>query len=283
MTGAPPAGSARRRVDLHLHTIFSDGVFTPEEIVTRGLARQLAAIAITDHDSTEGLARGLARARGEPIELIPALELSATEGDANVHLLGYYVDPAHDALARRLVEFRSERRERARAMAEKLRGLGAPVDFEEILRIAGPGAVGRPHVAEALVRAGHVRDVDDAFRRFVGYRAPAYVPRVPYAPAQAIELVTAAGGVPALAHPGSLRRDDLIPGLVDRGLRAIEVWHPNHDASAVRRYRELAQRFGLIETGGSDYHGPDRGSEMGEQPVPASVVERLKIAAGVSG
>src|SRR5262245_52496553 len=123
MTGVPPAGSGRRRVDLHLHTIFSDGVFTPEEIVARGLARQLAAIAITDHDSTEGLARGLARARGEPIELIPALELSATDGDANVHLLGYYVDPTHEGLARRLVEFREERRARARAMADKLRAL----------------------------------------------------------------------------------------------------------------------------------------------------------------
>jgi predicted metal-dependent phosphoesterase TrpH len=267
-------------VDLHLHTIFSDGVFTPEEIVARALARQLTAIAITDHDSVEGIERAQARARDERIEVIPALELSATEADSNVHLLGYYVDPAHEPLRRRLTEFRSERRERARAMAEKLRGLGAPVDLDEIYRIAEPGAVGRPHVAEALVRAGHVRDVEDAFRRFVGYRAPAYVPRVPFAPAQAIALVGAAGGVAALAHPGSLRRDDLIPGLVERGLRAIEVWHPNHDASAVRRYQEFAKRFGLIETGGSDYHGPNRGSEIGQQPVPESTVERLKQAAG---
>jgi predicted metal-dependent phosphoesterase TrpH len=157
------------------------------------------------------------------------------------------------------------------------------VDIEDVFRIAAPGSVGRPHVAEALVRAGHARDPDDAFRRYVGYRAPAYVPRVEFSPAQAIELVHAAGGIPVLAHPGSLRRDDLIPQLVEEGLKGIEVWHPNHNAATVRRYRETAERHGLIATGGSDYHGPQRGYEMGEQPVPVSVLNALKAAAGVSG
>jgi predicted metal-dependent phosphoesterase TrpH len=279
----PAPRRARERVDLHLHSIFSDGTLTPEELVAQALALQLAAIALTDHDSLEGLARARTRAAGQPIEVVPALELSTATDGANVHVLGYFVDPSHEGLRGRLVELRAERRERARLMVEKLGALGVAIDLEAVYALAGPGAVGRPHVAEALVRAGLVRDPDEAFRRYVGHHAPAFVPRAPFSPAQGIGLVIAAGGVAVLAHPGSLRRDDLIPAMIGAGLRGIEVWHPNHDPQAVRRYLEIAERHGLLTTGGSDYHGPQRGDEMGEQPVPLRSLEALKAAAGVSG
>ena len=276
-----------RRVDLHTHTFFSDGALSPEALVALALARQLAILAITDHDSVEGLPRAREALRvpasgGSALELVPGIEISAARGGADLHILGLYVDAEHAGLRQHLERFRGERVQRARAIVERLGALGVPVDAERVLALAGPGVVGRPHVAQALLEAGHVDTMDDAFRRFLGSQGRAFVPRPSFQPEQAIEIIHAAGGVSVLAHPGASLSDSTLEHLVECGLRGVEVWHPQHGVATVRRYRELARRLGLLETGGSDFHGPTRGVELGDMPVPLAAVARLKEAAGVA-
>jgi predicted metal-dependent phosphoesterase TrpH len=278
----PTAPRGGRRVDLHVHTFFSDGVMAPEEVVARARERGLAAVAITDHDSLDGIERARVAARNA-VEVVPGIEISTQEGGLDLHLLGYFVDGSDPALLARLARFREERIERARAIAWRLAALGAAVDVDEVLVRARPGVVGRPHLAEALVRAGHVGSVDDAFRRFLGARAQAFVPRPAFRPDEAIAMIHAAGGVSVLAHPGNALSDARVAKLAARGLRGIEVWHPQHGAPLVRHYRALATRLGLIATGGSDFHAPGRTFDLGDLPVPAGVLTRLKQAAGVAG
>jgi 3',5'-nucleoside bisphosphate phosphatase len=282
VTSAPPPVGGGRRVDLHAHTYFSDGLWSPEAVVALAVERGLGALAITDHDSVEGLPRALAAAGGS-LELVPGIEMSTSLDGMDLHILGYYLDAEHPELRARLAGFRTERLDRALAMVERLRGLGAPVEAEVVLALAGPGVVGRPHVAEALVRAGHADTMDDAFRRYLGMQGEAFVPRPAFRPEEAIALLDAAGGVSVLAHPGAMLGDVVVERLAAAGLRGIEVWHPQHGASTVRRYRALAQRLGLIETGGSDFHGPLRSTTLGDLPVPLSVLGPLKQAAGVTG
>ncbi len=271
-----------RRVDLHAHTLFSDGALTPEAVVARAVERSLAALAITDHDSVEGVARARAAA-GSALELVPGIEVSSTLDGVDLHILGYYLDPDDAGLEASLARFREERLRRALEMVDRLRALGAGVDPDVVIELAGPGVVGRPHVAEALVRAGHVETVDDAFRRYIGAHGAAFVPRPAFRPEEAIAVVHRAGGVSVLAHPGPGLTDRVVEQLAEAGLRGVEVWHPQHGATSVRRYRALARRLDLLETGGSDFHGWPRGTELGELPVPASVLGPLKQAAGVPG
>ncbi len=278
----PPVVRGGRRVDLHTHTLFSDGLLTPEAVVAHALEHSLAALAITDHDSVEGVERARVAA-GSALELVPGIEVSSSLDGADLHILGYYVDPTDAGLLEALARFREERLRRALTMVERLAALGAPVDFDEVLELAGPGVVGRPHVAEALLQAGHVETMDEAFRRFIGANGEAFVQRPSFGPERAIELIHAAGGVSVLAHPGSAVSDPVIERLAAAGLRGLEVWHPQHGAVAVRRFHALARRLDLLETGGSDYHGGPHGAQLGDLPVPASVLGPLKQAAGVPG
>jgi len=276
-----------RRVDLHAHTHFSDGLLAPEALVALAIERQLGVLAITDHDAVEALplARSAlaATARaGGTLELVPGIEISTAREGTDLHILGLFIDGEHAGLLEHLATFRAERVERARAIVDRLARLGVPVDAERVMVLAGPGVVGRPHVAQALIEAGHVEGVDDAFRRFLGAHGRAFVPRPAFHPEQAIEIIHAAGGVSVLAHPGASLAVSVVEDLVGAGLRGIEVWHPQHGVAAVRRYRELARRLGLLETGGSDFHGPGRGVDLGDMPVPLAAVGRLKEAAGVA-
>jgi predicted metal-dependent phosphoesterase TrpH len=255
-------------------------VLSPRDLVAHARDRGLYALAVTDHDTVAGIAEAR-DAAGVGLELVPGIELSTSWDGRDLHILGYFLDPEHIALRARLWQFRDERLARMRAIVERLDTLGLPVDPADVLALAGPGVVGRPHVAEALVRAGHVADLDDAFRRLLGARGSAYVPRPAFGSAEAIALVHAAGGVSVLAHPGALE-SEAIERLADAGLRGIEVWHPQHHTAAVRRHRAIAQRLGLLETGGSDFHGPGRGMDLGELPVPSRVLADLKDAAGIS-
>ena len=282
--GDRPAG---RRVDLHTHTRFSDGALAPEELLALAARCGVGAIAITDHDSTAAFARGRDWLAGSdapepPLELISGIEISSAAGGHDLHVLGYFVDPGHAGLVEHLARFRDERLARAHAIIERLRRLGVPVDAEAVIGYAGPGVVGRPHVARALIDAGHVASMDEAFRRYLGPQGSAFVPRPAFRPEQAIALIHAAGGVSALAHPGGGVTAEALEALVGAGLRGVEVWHPQHGAGMVRRYRELARRFGLIETGGTDFHELGRGVEPGSIPVPPAAVTRLKEAAGVA-
>lgn len=279
----PPAGGGGRRVDLHTHTRFSDGALEPEALVELALQRSLIAIAVTDHDTVAALPRARAAARNQ-IEVVPGIEVSSVRDDADLHILGYFIDPTHAALQKRLEQFRRERVERAEAMIERLRAVGAALDRDAVFaRSLGVGVVGRPHLADALIQAGHAVDMDDAFRRFLGTQGSGYVPRPAFRTEDAIGMIHDAGGLSVLAHPGAAMEDATIEALARQGLRGIEVWHPQHNAATVRRYHALAHRLGLIETGGSDFHTTARGTPLGELPVPASVLINLKHAAGVAG
>jgi predicted metal-dependent phosphoesterase TrpH len=280
MRRPPPPGG--RRVDLHAHTFFSDGLLSPEALVARAVEKHLVALAVTDHDSIEALPRARAAA-GANLELVPGIELSSSFEGLDLHILGFFLDPEHSGLRARLEHFQDERRERAALILQRLSELGAPVEADVVFDLAGPGVVGRPHVAGALIRAGHVGSMDEAFDRFLGIHGAAYVPRPAFRPEEAIALIHSADGVSVLAHPGSSLADSVIETLVRSGLKGVEVWHPQHGPATVRRYRAIAARFDLIETGGSDYHGHPRGADLGSSPVPASALTRLKEAAGVSG
>ncbi len=282
MSGGPPAAPGGRMVDLHSHTHFSDGSLSPEALVDYAIQRKLAALSITDHDSIGALVSARAAA-GPHIEIVPGIELSCALGGSELHLLGYFIDPLDEGLLARLTRFREERFERAMALVERLNQLGFAIESSRVLELAGPGVVGRPHVATALIEAGHVANMDEAFRRFLSRGGQAFIARPAFEPAEAIALVHGAGGVSVIAHPGSSFTEDRLRPLVDAGLRGIEIWHPQHGPSTVRRLRAMAETFDLLETGGSDFHGPNRGVDLGEIPVPVSVIGHLKEAAGVSG
>ena len=278
----PPATEGGRRIDLHAHTIYSDGLLAPAALVAHARERRLAAIAITDHDSVEGLPEARAAA-GPTLEVVPGIEISTAMNGMDLHVLGYFVDAEDEELLARLARFRKERVDRALAIVERLHALGARVDAEQILTSAGVGVVGRPHIAEALVRAGHVESLDAAFRRYLGPRGEAFVARPAFLPEDAITLIHRAGGVSVLAHPGPALAVSVIEHLASEGLRGIEVWHPQHGATTVRHYRALANKLGLLETGGSDFHGPGRSLDLGDIAVPWSALVALKDAAGVAG
>jgi len=276
---ARPAG---RGVDLHVHTYFSDGTLSPAAVVALATERGLAALSITDHDSLESL-EPAREATGPSLDLVPGIELSSLYEGLDLHILGYYLDPGYEALARRLDRFREDRQQRALAMIQLLHGLGVELDPAEVVHLAGPGVIGRPHIARAMVNAGHVPSLDDAFRQYLGRGGRAFVPRTSFKAEEAIELVHAAGGVSVIAHPGPLLPDRVIEDLAESGLRGIEVWHPQHNGTTVRRYRALAQRLGLLETGGSDFHGAHRGPDLGGVHVPLRAWHKLRDCAGVAG
>ena len=270
--------------DLHTHSLHSDGTHTPTMIVERALTKGLSALALTDHDSVDGLDEARARADGTGLEIVAGVELSAHDGSAEVHVLGLFVDD-HDAEFRQsLVSFREQRLLRAHAILERLEELGFDLSWDDVLERAQGGSIGRPHIAEAMVAAGYVASIDEAFRRYLGSKCPAHVARKTLTPRGAIELVRRAGGVAAIAHPATMQRDSLIPELARQGLLAIEVAHPRHDENDRRRYTRLCERYGLIATGGSDTHGARTGySQVGDTTVSSAIVERLREAAGQNG
>jgi predicted metal-dependent phosphoesterase TrpH len=282
MMPRPPAAKGGRRVDLHAHTVFSDGLLTPEQLVERAVENGLAALAITDHDSIEALPRALESAAGR-LEVVPGVELSSALDRNDLHILGYYLDPEHEPLRARLRRFQAERRDRAGRIIERLGALGIRLDMDAVLAEAGPGVVGRPHVAAVLVRAGVVGNLDEAFRRYLGTQGAAFVPRPAFRPDEAIALIHASNGVSVLAHPGTQLSESVIERLVASGLRGIEVWHPQHAPGTQRRYHALATRLDLIETGGSDFHGQPQGNDVGDIAVPYAALVRLKQVAGVAG
>ncbi len=270
-------GSRGHCVDLHIHTVFSDGTFTPEEVVKRAKAAGLQAISITDHDSVEGVEEGMKAGAELGVEVLSGLELSAwAEGD-EIHILGYLVDHRDGELLATLRGIREFRVRRADEMVWKLSRMGICLDLEEVLKEAGLGAVGRPHVAEVLVRKGYARDYEEAFLKFVGDGRPAWVAKLKTPPREVFAIIKRAGGIPVLAHPGLEGKDHLIPRLAEEGLEGLEVWYGRGDELTVTHYQELALRCGLLTTGGSDCHGArGDGPTLGRVKLPYSLVERLR-------
>jgi predicted metal-dependent phosphoesterase TrpH len=270
-------------IDLHLHTTASDGRSSPEQLVQRAARAGITTLAVTDHDTTAGIAA--ARAAAEPlgIAVVPGIEITSVHAGKDVHMLGYFIDELHPELSEFLLSQRADRRRRIEDMLDRLETLGVMLDRASLMRQAdGKGkAIGRPVIARALIEGGHAKDMADAFDKFLAPERPAFVPRMGATPAEVVEIVARAGGVSSFAHPFKLRMDDLIPGLAAAGLDAIEVFHPDHDEAAVGHYQALARRHGLLISGGSDDHGPgaDRADTMGTIALPAPALEALTARA----
>ena len=266
-------------IDLHLHSTCSDGTSSPEEVVARAGKLGLSVISLTDHDSTGGVVEAQEAGSCRGVEVVPGVELSAQADGKDIHILGYFVDADHPQLVDCLRLYRDARTHRAERMVQKLNKLGIQVRIEQVLAKAGAGAVCRPHVADVLVEEGHVFSANEAFHKYLGYSRPAYESKYSLSPADALEIIHAADGLGCLAHPGLYRRDDLIPGLVDKGMDGIEVRHTKHNPTDVVRYTEVASHYGLLLSGGSDCHGDGRGAAvMGVVEVPRAYVEALREA-----
>ncbi|GAW91533.1 PHP domain-containing protein [Calderihabitans maritimus] len=263
-------------VDLHVHTTASDGTMTPTEVVEEALKLGLRGIAITDHDTTEGIEEACQAASGKSLLVIPGVEISTEWQEREVHLLGYWIDFKQEWFQAQLRVIREGRERRIKAMVQKLNSLGYPVSYSRVEELAGEGSIGRPHVAQALVEKGYVADIGEAFEIFIGKGRPAYVPRMKLEPQEAVRLIIRAGGVPVLAHPGLIGDDALIPPLLEAGLRGLEASYPEHSPETESHYRELAAKYGLIATGGSDFHGYLRGCHLGESGVPYKIIKVLE-------
>lgn len=277
MTSPRPPLPVGGRLELHAHTHFSDGLLSPAELVERALACGITALAITDHDVVEGVVPAQQAAAGR-LEIVPGIEVSSSFEGLDLHILGYFIEPTCEPLLARLALFRDERRQRALAIVARLAELGLPVDPAEVFAAAGPGVVGRPHVAHALLKAGHVPSMEVAFNRYLGTRGEAFIPRPEFPSVEAVRLIQEAGGVAVLAHPGSLARR-IVEILAEAGLGGVEVWHPQHGITAQRRWYETAQQLKLVPSGGSDFHGPHRGVGLGEMAVPPRTIEDLRARA----
>jgi predicted metal-dependent phosphoesterase TrpH len=267
-------------VDLHVHTTASDGALSPSDVVRAALKAGLSAIAITDHDSTAGLDEAIAAAEGSGLVVVQGVELSADARDAgDVHVLGLMIDRRDARLRDTLASLRNQRVERARAMTEMLARAGHRIGFEEVLAFAGAGSVGRVHVAQALVDAGSVATVAEAFTLLIGEDAPFYVPKRTLSPARAVALIHAAGGVAVLAHPG-LSGASAIPELIEGGLDGIEAFHAEHTPEQQAAFAQAAADAGLLVTGGSDYHGPGvHSAPIGGSACPDGALEALQTRA----
>ncbi|MGH2453367.1 MAG: PHP domain-containing protein [bacterium] len=266
------------RIDLHAHTTASDGLLSPEQLIDLARAAGVGILAVADHDSTDSVDRAMAAGARVGIEVLPAVELNTDVPGAEVHLLGYLLDHHVAWFQRLLRRLRDGRLHRAERMVEKLRALGAPVAMERVLAFSGGGAVGRPHVARALVEAGWVSETAEAFTRYIGRNGPAYVERLKVTPGEAVQIIRRAGGIPVLAHPGWLGDDARVESLIEDGLEGIEAYYPDHTPEMVERYLALAKRHGLLVTGGTDFHGADlaTGVPLGSQYLPPEVPQRLR-------
>ena len=271
------------KVDLHLHTVASDGRLTPTELVQLAARKGLRTISVTDHDTTDGLAEAFDAAKEYPgLRVVPGIELSADVPGDEVHVLGYFIDPEDEELQSELARFREGRLGRAKGMVDKLGELGIHVEWERVQHFAGDGAVGRPHIALALVEAGYCKEPKDAFPEYLGRNGLAYVERVKLTPAEAVSMIRRAGGVAVLAHPAYMNDMEAgIANLAGIGLAGMEVDYAKYRDDTIRQLARLAREYELIPCGGSDFHGLGNSDDClpGENGPLLESVERLEAAA----
>jgi predicted metal-dependent phosphoesterase TrpH len=264
-------------VDLHLHSRFSDGTYAPEEVAAQAQRYGLAAIALTDHDSVEGCPETERACAAVGIEFIAGIELTSEQEENELHILGYCIDTHNARLLTEIARFQAVRQNRIREMVERLNRLRVPLSVDAVFALANCRAPGRPHVARALVAARLCGSLDEAFERFLKKNRPAWVPKFKMSGEKALELIHQAGGVAVLAHPGLNRTDEVIPGMVEAGIDGIECFHTKHSAATTEHYLQLADRFHLLVTGGSDCHGMSKGKPLiGTVRVPYQHLEKLK-------
>jgi 3',5'-nucleoside bisphosphate phosphatase len=269
---------SRDVIDLHLHTTASDGLCEPSVLVDLAWRAGIRTMSVTDHDTVAALPDVEAAAAASGISFVPGIEITAVHDGRDIHVLGYFIDRADAALEAFLEKQRADRVRRVTVMADKLATIGKPIDRQALLASRPRGrSLGRPMLAKALVKAGHVVDAREAFDQLIGEGRPAFVPRIGPGPADVIAVIRRAGGVASLAHPGLLRRDDLIPPMIDAGLTAVEAFHSDHDAATTEHYLVLAERHGILVSGGSDYHGERerRRAAFGTVGLPRDRFERL--------
>ncbi len=277
------------RIDLHTHSTFSDGSLTPTELVAQALQSQITVLALTDHDTTDGLSEAASASQDQPIELISGIELSAQFNGREIHLLGYFIDPSSPPLQEQLDHLRTTRVARIEAMVDQLQSLGLSLTLDDVHQVAGTGSIGRPHVAQTLYMKGYVRSIREAFERFLGSGKKAFVPRVIPTSEIAIGWIKQAGGVPVLAHPSWQGTDETATQqacktLVDQGLEGLEVFYGNFSARQISKNLDLAKRFNLLVTGGSDFHGSYKpevtlGKGSASVKVPPTILDPLRLAA----
>lgn len=273
-------------IDLHTHSTASDGKLSPAELMRHAQAVGIDVIALTDHDTLSGLEEASGEAARIGVELIPGVEISAENDPGTLHMLGYFVDTSDAELVETLSWLRGGRDDRNHIILSKLAKLGCPLEWDEVASFAGGESMGRPHIANAMVNRGYVSSFNDAFDRYLGKGAAAYTDRDKMTPEIAIKCIRSAGGLPVLAHPQTLslsddELSDLLSRLTSMGLAGVEVYYYSHSEEETALYSSLARKYGLIVTGGSDFHGPGMietrlGVGRGNMKIPKSIADDLK-------
>jgi predicted metal-dependent phosphoesterase TrpH len=266
-------------VDLHIHSTASDGKYTPEAIIARAAGLGLKYVSLTDHDSIDGIEPAIKAAKKFPdLTFIPGVELSTDLADGEAHILGYFIDYNNGELKKELEKFRDSRFGRGRRMVEKLAALGIAIDWARVQEIAGDGAIGRPHVAQAMQEKGYIKSFNEAFEKYIGHGGPAYVEREKITPEDAVALIVRCGGLPVLAHPFTVKKpEELVISLKRSGLIGIEAYYKDNTPQATKKTLKLAEKYGLVATGGTDYHGIDDSREvmLGGVEVPVKAAQKL--------
>ena len=267
------------QVDLHIHSTASDGKLSPASLIKKAAELGLKYVALTDHDSIAGIVPAIEAAKDFPgLTFIPGVEISTDLPDGEAHILGYYMDYASPEFVQQLEKFRDSRIGRGRGMVEKLAELGLKIDWARVQEIAGDGSIGRPHVAQAMLEKGYVKTFEEAFDVYIGHGRPAYVEREKMVPQEAVKLIIRAKGIPVLAHPFTVKEPAaMVKGLKPAGLAGIEAYYKDNTSAATKATLQLAEQYGLIATGGTDYHGIGNSGEvmMGSTEVPLAAAERL--------
>jgi predicted metal-dependent phosphoesterase TrpH len=263
--------------DLHLHTTFSDGTYSPEELAAEARRFALVAVALTDHDTVEGCPRMKAACDSAQIEFIPATEITAEINGIELHMLGYFLDVENPVLLRQMNDFQKGRQERIREIVARLRKLQVPLEEADVFRLANCKSPGRPHVARALIQRKVCATLDEAFERFLKKNRPGWVPKEKVSASEALALIHEAGGLAVVAHPGLARTEEALPALLESGIDGIECFHTKHSPAASEYYVSVAEEHNLLITGGSDCHGMNKGKPLiGSIKLPYEYVRQLK-------
>lgn len=262
-------------VDLHIHSTASDGCLTPAQVVDLAASKGLSAIALTDHDTVDGLSQALERGGQVGLAVLPGIEMSCEVGEQEYHILGYCLDFQSPKLHSRLHRLLLSRENRLQLMVERLDKSGVRLDFTRVMEIAGDGAVGRPHIAQAMIERGYVNSRAEAFARYLNRGQPGWVAREKILPRDAIQLIRQVGGVPVWAHPGRHFTPEVLNELMNFGLMGIEAWHPDHPEQHARAIAAEARYRNLIVTGGSDFHCSGEGWTLGSYAVPDWTIDQL--------
>lgn len=267
-------------IDMHTHSTASDGVYSPSKLIHYAIQKGLAGIAITDHDTTDGIEEAIQYAETyKDFIIIPGVELSTEHNNEEIHILGYMIDYKMNYLTQILNNLKHERRDRAHKIISKLNQIGLGISYQDVQHIAGQGTIGRPHIARALIQKGYVESNEEAFTKYLSKGCHAYVPRQKLTPADAIDIIKKAGGFSVAAHPGLLDSLETLYYLIDMGIDGIEVYHSDHNPNQSRKYLDIAKKHGLIITGGSDFHHPPNNNkyhgDLGSVKVPLENIQLL--------